>query len=341
MIRFSAFISPVAFLAILAWTPSVLAQGQVSGGTSTGTSTGTGTGTGVTGTGSMGGIGGFGSGTGSTGGAGLGTGTSLLQSTGFTQNQLVTSGTGQGELGHVARAGDYTATGNPLGMFYVNATALGKPGTTTTSTNGTTFGTPLYGTFYGTGTGTGTTGVGGTTGFGGATGTGFGGTTGTGFGGTGTTGRGIGSTGFGGTTAVGGTTGTGFGGTGLGTTGIGGVGSTLPGQARIGSTTGLGSTQGGFTPTMPTTGYRPAPAYTTSVAFKYRATTPTQLQTNLKGVISRSTELAGKNIQVEMDGQTVVLRGMVADSDQRRLAENMLRLQPGVRAVRNELTVAE
>jgi hypothetical protein len=31
----------------------------------------------------------------------------------------------------------------------------------------------------------------------------------------------------------------------------------------------------------------------------------------------------------------------VADSDQRRLAENLLRLQPGVKGVRNELVVEE
>jgi osmotically-inducible protein OsmY len=39
-----------------------------------------------------------------------------------------------------------------------------------------------------------------------------------------------------------------------------------------------------------------------------------------------------------MDGSTVVLRGSVRDDHERRLAEALVRLTPGVRAVRNELT---
>jgi hypothetical protein len=43
------------------------------------------------------------------------------------------------------------------------------------------------------------------------------------------------------------------------------------------------------------------------------------------------------NIQVIVDGPAVVLRGRVADDHERRLAEAVLRLSPGVRDVRNEL----
>jgi osmotically-inducible protein OsmY len=35
----------------------------------------------------------------------------------------------------------------------------------------------------------------------------------------------------------------------------------------------------------------------------------------------------------------VILRGRVADDDERRLAEGMVRMEPGVREVRNELII--
>jgi hypothetical protein len=61
---------------------------------------------------------------------------------------------------------------------------------------------------------------------------------------------------------------------------------------------------------------------------------------NLQGVITRSPAFtAPGGVNVRMDGTTVVLQGRVASADERRLAENMLRLQPGVRGVRNELQV--
>jgi osmotically-inducible protein OsmY len=44
---------------------------------------------------------------------------------------------------------------------------------------------------------------------------------------------------------------------------------------------------------------------------------------------------------VEVDGQTVILKGKVPSEDERRLAEGLIRLTPGVRAVRNELIVEE
>ena len=41
-----------------------------------------------------------------------------------------------------------------------------------------------------------------------------------------------------------------------------------------------------------------------------------------------------------MDGQAVVLQGIVADDDERRLVENMVLLTPGVTAIRNELAAS-
>jgi osmotically-inducible protein OsmY len=49
---------------------------------------------------------------------------------------------------------------------------------------------------------------------------------------------------------------------------------------------------------------------------------------------------SANQIRLEMAGQTVVLRGTVASEDERQLAEGLVRLEPGVAAVRNELVVA-
>lgn len=86
---------------------------------------------------------------------------------------------------------------------------------------------------------------------------------------------------------------------------------------------------------------RPAAAYTTVIGFKYRPTPPGELLSNLGDVLARSSDLADARIHVVLDGSTVVLKGNVADWDQRRLAENLLRLAPGVNAVKNELVVVQ
>src|SRR5262249_25968089 len=95
-----------------------------------------------------------------------------------------------------------------------------------------------------------------------------------------------------------------------------------------------------FVPVGISLGFRPPAAYTTSIGFKFKPVSSQQLESDLRSVIARSTELAAnRNIEVLLDGQTVVLKGTVADLDERRLAENLLRLTPGVHAVRNELVV--
>jgi hypothetical protein len=88
-------------------------------------------------------------------------------------------------------------------------------------------------------------------------------------------------------------------------------------------------------------GQRRSPTYTTAIGFRYRPPTVSQLQPNLQQVIDRSSTLtsSGNTVRVSVDGQTVVLRGSVADDHDRRLAESLVRLTPGVNAVRNELAV--
>jgi hypothetical protein len=107
--------------------------------------------------------------------------------------------------------------------------------------------------------------------------------------------------------------------------------SIVPGFA--GSSTGIGTGLGVST--------RPAAAYTTVIGFKYRPTPSGEFLANLGDVLARSSDLADTKIQLILDGPTVVLRGNVSDWEQRRLAENLLKLTPGVNGVKNELVVLE
>jgi hypothetical protein len=84
---------------------------------------------------------------------------------------------------------------------------------------------------------------------------------------------------------------------------------------------------------------RRGPSYTCTLVFPYDPPKPTQLQTDLQQIISGSSALTSKNIKVKLDGQTLVLEGSVANDRERRLAEGLVRLTPGVRQVRNTLVV--
>lgn len=56
--------------------------------------------------------------------------------------------------------------------------------------------------------------------------------------------------------------------------------------------------------------------------------------------VTRQPALRGVTVDLDADG-VVVLRGEVATPSQKQLAANMVRLEPGVKKVRNELTLAE
>lgn len=65
-----------------------------------------------------------------------------------------------------------------------------------------------------------------------------------------------------------------------------------------------------------------------------------QLQADLQGLINRTTVIRQPgDVRVEVNGDTVILRGRVADEDERRLVEGMVRLEPGVHEVVNQLTL--
>jgi hypothetical protein len=89
-------------------------------------------------------------------------------------------------------------------------------------------------------------------------------------------------------------------------------------------------------------GVRRAPPYIAVPVFD-RSPRPTAaaVQTNLQDIISRSTRLPSRNgINVSLENGFVVLRGRVRDERERRLAETVLRLSPGVYQVKNELIPA-
>lgn len=65
------------------------------------------------------------------------------------------------------------------------------------------------------------------------------------------------------------------------------------------------------------------------------------LQVELRDIIKRSSRLKSNgNIDISVANGVVYLRGQVATAGERRLAEAMIRLTPGVRQVSNELAVA-
>jgi hypothetical protein len=60
----------------------------------------------------------------------------------------------------------------------------------------------------------------------------------------------------------------------------------------------------------------------------------------LDGIMENATGIkGGRNIQVEYEGEFTVLRGTVPNERERRLAEAMLSLEPGVRDIRNDLEI--
>lgn len=77
------------------------------------------------------------------------------------------------------------------------------------------------------------------------------------------------------------------------------------------------------------------------VAFDYNVKSPTVVATKMTtrlGKISQKNPSL-KNIQVLVDGEQLVLSGKVETAEQSQLAANLLRLEPGVRSIRNELQV--
>lgn len=81
---------------------------------------------------------------------------------------------------------------------------------------------------------------------------------------------------------------------------------------------------------------------TLKVEFEHRPPAPQKLTTELAQRFNRPTSRirVATPLDVQMEGQTVVLRGAVATEHDRDLAERLALLEPGISTVRNELTVA-
>ncbi len=133
------------------------------------------------------------------------------------------------------------------------------------------------------------------------------------------------------------------------TTGVGGVGGaggfgragSLTGAGGFGRTGGIlgGAGTGGLNQTGVVVQMPRAIAYPAQVRFPAPAVAPTRLQTDLRGILDSTPMLATPgNVQLQVDGSNVTLRGTVRDREEARLVEGLIRLTPGVRVIRNELT---
>ncbi len=113
--------------------------------------------------------------------------------------------------------------------------------------------------------------------------------------------------------------------------------------ATTGVTTGSATMATGNGAGFTTIGVSRAPAYVTTLGdgLEVKLAVPAKLQTDLQGILERSTSLPSRpKVQVLVKENLVVLQGTVSSAKERRLAEGLVRLTPGVQEVLNQLTVA-
>jgi BON domain-containing protein len=131
----------------------------------------------------------------------------------------------------------------------------------------------------------------------------------------------------------------------------GGFGQPSFGNVNTGGTTttsgGIGGRGGALGGTASvSTSYGPVGAVVSPISFAAQLRFPAppiqspQLQADLQGLIERAAIIRQPgNVRIEVNGNTVILRGRAADDEERRLIEGMVRLEPGVHEVVNQLTV--
>jgi hypothetical protein len=130
---------------------------------------------------------------------------------------------------------------------------------------------------------------------------------------------------------------------GTGTTGGGRGGRGGAAGGGYGANTGVGGANINRTTSTtaftPSTAYRSSPSFATRIAFAVPAPAPrATVQANLQQMIGSAEQLPSRTgIKVQWDGDTIVLRGQVSNNEERRVAESLILLEPGVRTVRNEL----
>jgi hypothetical protein len=105
------------------------------------------------------------------------------------------------------------------------------------------------------------------------------------------------------------------------------------GTATIGSNRGMSGGLGG-------TSNMPAISYAATVRFAPPAGLAPTVRADLQEMFDRSGVIRRPaSIRVEAEGDVIVLRGKVQSADDKVLAEGMVRLEPGVHEVRNELEI--
>jgi hypothetical protein len=108
--------------------------------------------------------------------------------------------------------------------------------------------------------------------------------------------------------------------------------------SRGGTSASSSATGAGFT----TAGMDRAPPYVTGLGFAAAVPGAAKASGDVARTLARSSKLSSRdNIQVtaSADGRTVVLSGVVNDARDKRLAEGLARLTPGVHDVENRLQV--
>ena len=126
-----------------------------------------------------------------------------------------------------------------------------------------------------------------------------------------------------------------------GTTGATGIGGVPAGRAgATGGRANVAVSQGSTT-----TAGLPRPNIRYTISLKNAPAVlmpPPELQAQLAAMLARSSAISrAANVAVAVEpGSTVILSGRVADEEERRLVEGMVRLTPGVRRIENRLEAA-
>lgn len=114
------------------------------------------------------------------------------------------------------------------------------------------------------------------------------------------------------------------------TTGISAVGAAIQNNSKSGN---------GFN----NSGLSKSPRYTAALSedIPLPVHPPAQLQSKVQDILARSSQIAnGNRIQVVVNGDRVFLVGNVGSERERRIAESVIRLTPGVGDVENRLAIA-
>ena len=120
------------------------------------------------------------------------------------------------------------------------------------------------------------------------------------------------------------------------------TGTTTKGGGGGGGGGGASANIGGFT----TIGTKRTPSYYTTVDADMVAVRPASampaLQQDLRTALrnSPSTLPSGQNLDVALDNGVLVLQGTVATERERRIAEGLVRMTPGINNIRNDIQIA-